>query len=112
VAQPRQFSPFNGCWQSSRSATGNAVPDADVFNALASGRTTAVTDCVDRAARRLRSGGLLAVGYQNRRRAGKSLAVMSPFQPTRLLAAMLFPLAESEFDKLANAVLNYPVSAE
>jgi CRISPR-associated protein Csx17 len=112
VAQPRLYSPFNGFWQSTRSGSANAVADPEVFNSLVSGRANAVTDCVDRAARRLKSGGLLAVGYQNRRRAGTSLAVQSPFPPTRLLGAMLFPLAEAEFDKLANAVLNYPEAAE
>jgi CRISPR-associated protein Csx17 len=64
-----------------------------------------------RAARRLRSGGLLVAGYRNRRHSGNPINVVSPFDPTRLLASMLFPLSDRDLERIANAVL-YPVESE
>ena len=87
------------------------TPDPDVFHALAGGRGDAVGSCVDRAARRLKSGGRLVHGYRNRRQAGKSLAVVSPVAADRLLAAMLFPLSRHDLRRVANAVL-YPPETE
>lgn len=51
--------------------TPNAEHDPDVFHHLATDRTEAVSQCVTRAARRLKAGGLLAVGYRNRQHARK-----------------------------------------
>ncbi|QJW94167.1 type I-G CRISPR-associated protein Cas8g1/Csx17 [Frigoriglobus tundricola] len=88
------------------------TPDQDVFHALASGRGDAVSQCVDRAAKRLKSSGLLVNGYRNRYRAGASLGVASAIQPARLLAAMLFPLSDRDLMRIANAVLYPPETQE
>lgn len=90
----------------------NAKPDPDVFHALMSGRDDAVLRCVDCAARRLKSGGLLVTGYRNRYRAGASLAVVSPIRPSRLLAALLFPLCDRDLARIANSVLYRPETQE
>jgi CRISPR-associated protein Csx17 len=87
------------------------VPDPDVFHILASGQRDAVGQSVDRAARRLKSGGRLVTGYRNRRQAGKPLAIVSAVPADRLLAAMLFPLSRPDLERIANAVL-YPPEAE
>lgn len=92
-------------------ADANAKPDPDVFYLLASGQADAVEQCVTRAARRLRSGGLLVTGYRNRRLAGRPLAVISAVRSDRLLAAMLFPLSRRDRARVANAVL-YPPESE
>jgi CRISPR-associated protein Csx17 len=89
----------------------NAKPDPDVFHILASGQGNAVEQSVDRAARRLKSGGRLVHGYRNRRLAGKPLGIVSRIPATRLLAAMLFPLSSRDLDLVANAVL-YPPEPE
>jgi CRISPR-associated protein Csx17 len=86
-------------------------PDPEVFDILASGQSDAVERCVDRAARRLKSGGLLVHGYRNRRLAGRSLGVGSSIPADRLLAAMLFPLSRRALTAVANNVL-YPPEAE
>lgn len=99
-------------WRLSSESEPNAKPDPHVFHILTSGRGDAVTQCVDRAARRLKSGGLLVCGYRNRRQAGKSLAVLSPFSPERLLASMLFPLSNRDLQRIANSVLYPPESEE
>ena len=65
------------------------------------GQSNAVQECVNRAARRLKSGGLLVCGYRNRRQSGKPLAVLSLFQAERLLAAMLFPLSRPDLGSRA-----------
>jgi CRISPR-associated protein Csx17 len=90
----------------------NAKPDPDVFHVLASGQSNAVTDCVDRAARRLKSCGRLVRGYHNRRLAGRSLGIVSPIPAERLLASMLFPLFNRDLETVANAVLYPPESEE
>jgi CRISPR-associated protein Csx17 len=117
LVQESSFVPNGGYWQRSDDTESNTWPEPDVFNALASGQAKAVQQCVDRAARRLKSGGLLVTGYRNRRQAGKSLAVMSAIRPERLLferllAAMLFPLSQHDLERIANAVLYPPESEE
>ncbi len=89
----------------------NAKPHPDVFHALSTGRPDAVRHCVDLAARRLQAGGLLVHGYRNRRQAGQSLAIQSTLSAERLLAAMLFPLSDSDLVQIANSVLSPPESA-
>lgn len=89
----------------------NCKPDQGVFQLLASGRPDAIDDCVTLAARRLKSGGLLVTGYRNRRQAGQGLAVVSPIDAERLLAAMLFPLSDRDLERIANSVL-YPPETE
>lgn len=94
------------------SATGaNAKPDPDIFHVLGPGNSDAIDQCVTRAARRLKSGGLLVNGYRNRRQAGKKLAVVSSIEPERLLGAMLFPLSHRDLERVANSVL-YPPESE
>ncbi|RLS53122.1 MAG: type I-U CRISPR-associated protein Csx17 [Planctomycetota bacterium] len=92
----------------------NAKPDPNVFHPLSSGRSNseAVRECVDRAALRLKAGGLLVHGYQNRRQSGRTLAITSSIPPERLLAAMLFPLSNNDLCRIANSVLSPPVSQE
>lgn len=90
----------------------NVRPDPNAFHALASGQPNAVGNSVDRAARQLKSGGLLVTGYRNRRQAGKPLTVVSLIHPERLLAAMLFPLTHHDLERIANAVLYPPQSEE
>ena len=90
----------------------NAQPDPNVFHALSTGRPDAVRECVDRAAQRLKAGGLLVHGYRNRRQAGRSLAITSTIPPERLLAAMLFPLSYRDLCRIANSVLSPPETQE
>ncbi len=106
LAEPLPLTPIGSRWRVG--GTEATTPDPDVFHALSSGRRDAVEQCINRAARRLKSGGRLVVGYRNRRQAGKSLAVVSPLHPTRLLAACLFPLSGSDLEAIANSVLYYP----
>jgi CRISPR-associated protein Csx17 len=104
----QDFYSWNGKnWRSDSQGRSTATPDPDVFFALESCGATAVRTCVDRAARRLRSGGLVVNGYRNRQRAGRSLELVSPIRPKRLLASMLFPLSSRDFERIANSVL-YP----
>jgi CRISPR-associated protein Csx17 len=100
-------------WRLSKDAraVANAKLDPDVFHLLASGQAEAVEQCVTRAARRLKSGGLLVTGYRNRRLAGRPVGVVSAVRPDRLLAAMLFPLSRRDRERLAKAVL-YPPERE
>ena len=63
------------------------------------------------AAQRLRSGGLNAIGYRNRRMAGLRLEAESRICADRLLAGMLFPLSARDLVRVANAVL-YPPEPE
>jgi len=90
----------------------STVPDPDVFHLLASGRSDAIEHSVTHAARRLKSSGLLANGYRNRRQSGAAIAVMSNIPPERLLAAMLFPLSDRDLETIANQVLNPPETEE
>jgi CRISPR-associated protein Csx17 len=100
-----------GHWNIDREGAANAIHDPDVFHQLTTGRRDAVSLCVTRAARRLKSGGLVPVGYRNRRHTGQALAVASEFDPTRLLASMLFPLSDHDLERISNTVL-YPVETE
>ena len=106
------LAPGSEFWEIAREGGPNAVADPEVFHPLASGRPDAVSACVDRAARRLKSGGLLVTGYRNRRLAGRGLGVRSPFPATRLLAAMLFPLARRDLARIAGSVLSPSESKE
>ncbi|MEX1231951.1 MAG: type I-U CRISPR-associated protein Csx17 [Planctomycetaceae bacterium] len=99
-------------WRMADVGGATVVPDPTVFHHLASGRDTAVADCVDEAARRLKSSGLLVTGYRNRRQAGQSLNVQSTIPPERLLASMLFPLSDRDLVRIANTVLYPPESEE
>ncbi len=111
LVQPCSLVPKDGRWGLSNETKPNVLPDPDVFHVLASGRPDAVEQCVDRAARRLKSGGLLVTGCRNRYRAGKSLGVTSPCRPERLLAALLLPLSPRDLERIANGVL-YPPELE
>jgi CRISPR-associated protein Csx17 len=88
------------------------TPDPDVFHLIASGQKNAIAFGVDRAARRLKSGGRHVNGYRNRGQAGKPLAVLSTINADRLLASMLFPLSYSDLELVANRVLYPPESEE
>jgi CRISPR-associated protein Csx17 len=115
LVQPAVINAESGHWvyiPTQKQEEANAKPEPDVFHVLASGQSNAVADCVDRAARRLKSGGRLAHGYRNRHLPGRSLAVVSPIRSERLLAAMLFPLSNRDLGRVANAVLYPPESEE
>jgi CRISPR-associated protein Csx17 len=114
LVQESGFVQLGGHWRRTDDAELNALPDPAVFYALMSGQPNAVEQCVNRAARRLKSNGLLVAGYRNRRQAGKSLAVVSPVghRPERLLASFLFPLAGRDLEKIADAILYTPESKE
>ncbi len=104
------FDPDYGRWRHG-DAEANTKPDPDVFHLLATGRGDAVGQCVTRAARRLKSGGLIVDGYRNRARSGREITAVSAIPATRLLAAMLFPLSDRDLARVANAVL-YPPESE
>ena len=113
LVQERCFIANGKYWNlSHRAGANNAKPDAAVFHALASGQRGAVGDCVDRAALRLKSFGLLVNGYRNRQQSGKPLNVVSPIKPERLLASMLFPLSARTLERIANSVLYPPETQE
>jgi CRISPR-associated protein Csx17 len=95
-------------WSLSDDADSNAKPDPAVFDLLSSGQGNAVGKCIDRAAQRLKSGGLLITGYRNRRLAGKPLGIISAIPANRLLASLLFPLSARDIDNIANVVLFPP----
>jgi len=82
-------------------------PDPAVLESLYSNRPDAIEQCVTRAARRLKTSGLIVNGYRNRQRSGKPLEVSTAIEPRRLLAAMLFPLRTSALKAIADTVL-YP----
>lgn len=90
----------------------NAEPDPQVFHLLNSPQRNAAAFAMDRAACRLKSNGLLVTGYRNRQRCGKPLDLLSCAEPDRLLAAMLFPLANSDLELIANTVLYPPENEE
>ena len=104
--------PDRTAWGLGLTARTPVKADAGAFDRLASGRPNAVAECVTHAARRLKSGGLLVRGYRNRSRAGARLDVSQSFDPTRLLAAMMFPLPNRDLVRIANAVLSPPESEE
>jgi CRISPR-associated protein Csx17 len=112
LVQKHGFVPAGRRWVRSTDIEPNAIPHPEVFHSLASGRQNAIGECVDRAARRLRSGGLLVAGYRNRRQAGKPLAIASTIRPERLLAAMLIPLSHRDLEDTAKAVLCPPQTEE
>jgi CRISPR-associated protein Csx17 len=88
-------------------------PDPEVFNLLATGHSNAIQTALDRAACRLKSGGWPIIGHRNRRQAGKPVGGLLPsVAPERLLAAMLFPLAHRDLERIANLVLYPPESEE
>ncbi len=106
LVEPLPLSAYRDRWQ--LGGIEATTPDPDVFHILLSGRRDAIEQCINRAAKRLKSGGRLVVGYRNRGQAGKPLAVVSPLKPTRLLAACLFPLSSSDLEAIANTVLYQP----
>lgn len=112
LVQDHRFVPSQGKWRLSQSLDSNANSDADVFHRLSSGHADAVCECIDRAASRLKSGGLLVVGYRNRVQSGQKLKVQSSIPSKRLLAAMLFPVSEVDLTQIANAVLYPPENEE
>jgi len=111
LVEKQSFSAHDNRWILARGAGSATVPDPEVFHALSSGRPDAVEQCVDRAALRLKSSGLLVIGYRNRLRSGKPLEIQSPIPGDRLLASMLFPLSDREVITIANCVL-YPPETE
>jgi CRISPR-associated protein Csx17 len=111
LVEPLPFVATGGYWQLGKTNE-PTTPDPDVFHVLASGRTAAISQTVERAARRLRSGGRIVVGYRNRQTAGKPLGVASSINPERLLAAMLVPLSPHDLEVAANIVLYPPESKE
>src|SRR5579875_40852 len=112
LVQPCSFAPLGRCWSLCHKTMPDVLPDPDVFHVLASGRLDAVEQCIDRAARRLKSGGLLMTGYRNRYRAGKPLGITSRLGPERLLAALLFPLSPDDLEPIGNRILYPPESEE
>jgi CRISPR-associated protein Csx17 len=112
LLQPRTFVAKGSYWILSEDMDPNARPDPDVFHTLSSGQRNAVEQCVDRAAQRLKSGGLLVTGYRYSRRAGGPLGIMSSISADRLLAGMLFPLSRHDIERIANGVLFPPETEE
>jgi CRISPR-associated protein Csx17 len=88
LVQGGSFIADQGHWHLAKANFSNATADPEVFHLLARGGVRAVDQCVTRAARRLKSGGLLVTGYRNRRHAGRPMAIVSPVGPSRLLAAI------------------------
>jgi CRISPR-associated protein Csx17 len=111
LVESRAISASEGRWEVATGEANDVQASPNVFQVLASGQPNAVEQCVDRAARRLKSSGRLVHGYRNRERSGRPLAVATPLQPDRLLAAMLFPLSNHDLGRVANAVL-YPPEIE
>jgi CRISPR-associated protein Csx17 len=111
LVEPRTIVAAGNQWKFATGDEPNAKPDPDVFQLLASGQSDAVNHCVNRAAKRLKSSGLLVHGYRNRALAGRSLAVETRTLADRLLAAMLFPLSNRELERVANSTL-YPPEIE
>lgn len=111
LVEERGFTANGEYWNLS-DTDANVKPDPDVFHLLSSGRRDAVEQCVTRAARRLKSGGLLVHGYRNRATSGRVIEAVSVIPPARLLAAMLFPLSDRDLARIANAVLTPPETEE
>jgi hypothetical protein len=111
LVQPLSLGPHLERWRF-RETIEATTPDPQVFDSLLSGHPGAISQCVTRAARRLKSGGRLVIGYRNRQMAGRPIAIASSTEPERLLAAMLFPLSAHDLVVIANAVLYPPDSQE
>ncbi|MDH7516279.1 MAG: type I-U CRISPR-associated protein Csx17 [Bacteroidota bacterium] len=90
----------------------NIVPDPSVFALLGSNRKEAVSTALDRAARRLKAGGLLVHGYRYSGRSGRPMEIRSSFEPSRLLASLLFPLSYHDMNFIVNSVLYPPEEKE
>ncbi len=113
LVNPLALVPNGSRWTLAEGEMDHATkPDPDVFHAIAAGRGEAV----QRAANRLRAGGLSAVGHRNRQTNLRSLTVVSPHlhpgRSDRLLAAMLFPLSNRDLLLIANSVLFPPENQE
>lgn len=113
LVNPLSLVPNGSHWGLAEGESEHATKhDPDVFHALAAGRGEAV----ERAARRLRSGGLTAAGHRNRQTGLRSLAAVSPHlrpgHSARLLASMLFPLSNRDLGRVADAVLYPPEPQE
>jgi CRISPR-associated protein Csx17 len=111
VVEPVQLAGGDGQWRINHDGFA-IVPEAEVLTNLHAGKRRGVEDCVERAAKRLRSSGFPVIGWRNRQQSSRPLAVQSTIEPERLLAAMLFPLSESGLEAVANAVLYPPESEE
>ena len=111
LVEPRCWAVNGDYWNLDEGQHPNATPDPEVFHLLATRRSDSVVQCVTRAARRLKSRGLLVTGYRNRRHAGRPLTVVSTFRSERLLASMLIPLSRRDLERIANAIL-YPPEHE
>jgi CRISPR-associated protein Csx17 len=99
-------------WSLDASDIPNPKPDPAVFDLLATGQSNAVQACVDRAAQRLNAFGLTPIGLRNARQSHNPIRVFTKVQPDRLLAAMLFPLASHDLNRIANSVLYPPETQE
>jgi len=113
LVNPLAMVPDREQWAVIRDESEHATKhDSEVFHAIAAGRQEAV----ERAARRLRSCGLSAIGHRNRQTASQPIVVVSlhlrPGHSSRLLAAMLFPLSNRDLTRIANAVLYPPETQE
>jgi CRISPR-associated protein Csx17 len=113
LVNPLSLVPKDSRWlQAENESDHGTKPDPEVFQAIAVGRA----DGIQRAANRLRSGGLSPVGQRNGQTSFRSLAVVSPYlrpgSSSRLLASMLFPLSNRDLLFIANAVLYPPESEE
>jgi CRISPR-associated protein Csx17 len=100
----------DGLWTLDHDAT-LSVADPTVLEGLRRQNSVAVWDAISRAARCLKSQGLLVVGCRNRQQPGGGMEVYSDIPPERLFASMLFPLSDDDLARLANAVL-YPPETE
>lgn len=88
-------------------------PDPDIFALLVGGRPSAVRAAMERATRRLKSNAFRVIGNRNGRQVNKPIGgFISSVAPERLLAAMLFPLAKHDLERLANLVLYPPETKE
>jgi CRISPR-associated protein Csx17 len=112
LVQPRVITASRDRWEVSVGEEPHAKPDVDVFQILAAAQLAAVDQCVDRAAKRLKSCGRPVHGFRNRQLGGPPLVFETPVSARRLLAAMLFPLTDRELETIANAVLFPPESEE
>ena len=110
LVEPRTITATGIDWRLDIGDEPDARPDPNALNILASGQPDAVGQCVDRAARRLKSGGRPVHGHRNRSLSGRSLDIRSPITAERLLASLLFPLSNRDLESIANAVLYPPIS--
>ncbi|MCI0380206.1 MAG: type I-U CRISPR-associated protein Csx17 [Gemmataceae bacterium] len=112
VVEPLAIAPTTTHWRLDNDSGSPSTPDPDAFDYLHARNPQAVQRCVEHAARRLRASGFSVMGYRNRLQAGKELSIPSSIDPTRLLAAMLFPLSRQDLEVIANSVLYPPESEE